>query len=32
VGVYEKAKTTQQEIVQAIIAGKAAPEEAEVAT
>jgi D-xylose transport system ATP-binding protein len=32
VGVYEKAKTTQQEIVQAIIAGKAAPEEAEVAS
>jgi D-xylose transport system ATP-binding protein len=32
VGVYEKAKTTQQEIVQAIIAGKATPEEAEVAT
>jgi D-xylose transport system ATP-binding protein len=30
VGVYEKAKTTQQEIVQAMIAGKAAPEETEV--
>jgi D-xylose transport system ATP-binding protein len=32
VGVYEKAKTTQQDIVQAMIAGKAAPEEAEVAS
>jgi D-xylose transport system ATP-binding protein len=32
VGVYEKAKTTQQEIVQAIIAGKATPAEAEVAS
>ena len=32
VGVYEKAKTTQQEIVQAITAGKAAPKEAEVAS
>jgi D-xylose transport system ATP-binding protein len=32
VGVYEKAQTTQQEIVQAITAGKPAPEEAEVAT
>ncbi len=32
IGVYEKAKTTQQEIVQAITVGKAAPKEAEVAT
>jgi D-xylose transport system ATP-binding protein len=33
VGVYEKEKTTQQEIVQAMIAGKAAAaEEAEVAS
>src|SRR5215212_601856 len=32
VGVYEKATTTQQEIVQAMIAGKAAPKEAEVAS
>ena len=32
VGVYEKDKTTQQEIVQAIIAGAAAPEEVEAAT
>jgi D-xylose transport system ATP-binding protein len=31
VGVYEKAKTNEQEIVQAITVGKAAPEEAEVA-
>src|ERR687897_3845426 len=31
VGVYEKARTNQQAIVQAITAGKAAPEEAEVA-
>jgi D-xylose transport system ATP-binding protein len=31
VGVYEKAKTNEQEVVQAITAGKAAPEEAEVA-
>jgi D-xylose transport system ATP-binding protein len=30
VGVYEKAKTNEQEIVQAITSGKAAPEEAEV--
>jgi D-xylose transport system ATP-binding protein len=30
VGVYEKAKTNEQEIVQAITFGKAAPEEAEV--
>ena len=32
VGVYEKAKTTEQEIVQAMIAGKAAPKEEEVAS
>jgi D-xylose transport system ATP-binding protein len=32
VGVYEKAKTTDQEIVQAITAGKATPAEAEVAS
>jgi D-xylose transport system ATP-binding protein len=31
VGLYEKAKTNEQEIVQAITVGKAAPEEAEVA-
>jgi D-xylose transport system ATP-binding protein len=31
VGVYEKAKTNEQEIVQAITSGKAASEEAEVA-
>jgi D-xylose transport system ATP-binding protein len=31
VGVYERAQTNEQEIVQAITAGKAAPEEAEVA-
>jgi len=30
VGVYERAKTNEQEIVQAITFGKAAPEEAEV--
>ena len=32
VGVYEKDKTTQQEIVQAIIAGAPAPDELEVVT
>jgi D-xylose transport system ATP-binding protein len=32
VGVYEKAQTNQQEIVQAITAGKADPEEAEVSS
>ena len=32
VGVYEKERTNQQEIVQAMIAGKAAPAEAEVAS
>jgi D-xylose transport system ATP-binding protein len=32
VGVYEKAQTSQQEIVQAITAGKAAPKQAEVAS
>jgi len=32
VGVYEKDKTNQQEIVQAITAGAPAPEEAEVVT
>jgi D-xylose transport system ATP-binding protein len=32
VGVYEKDKTTQQEIVQAITAGAAAPDEAQVVT
>jgi D-xylose transport system ATP-binding protein len=31
VGVYERAQTNEQEIVQAITVGKAAPEEAEVA-
>jgi D-xylose transport system ATP-binding protein len=31
VGLYEKAKSNEQEIVQAITVGKAAPEEAEVA-
>jgi D-xylose transport system ATP-binding protein len=31
VGIYEKAQTNEQKIVQAITAGKAAPEEAEVA-